>query len=75
MLKKKKGVRPRWTPTEVRILKKLYRTHSNSEIAEVLDRKTSSVVFKAHRMGLSKGPTRLRQMGRENIAKRWRISA
>ncbi len=64
-------VRPRWTKEEVALLKRLYRTHSNAEIASLLGRKVSSVVFKGHRLGLSKGPRRLREMGRENIRKRW----
>lgn len=65
-------VRPRWTKAEVTILKRLYRTHSNAEIAKVLGRKVSSVVFKAHRLRLSKGIRRLREMGRENILRRWK---
>ncbi len=64
-------VRPRWTKEEVALLKRLYRTHSNAEIAGILGRKVSSVVFKGHRLGLSKGPRRLREMGRENIKRRW----
>ncbi len=74
----KKGVprqprlRPRWTRSEIAILRRLYRTHSNAEIAKVLGRKVSSVVFKAHRLRLSKGIRRLREMGRENIRRRWK---
>ena len=64
-------VRPRWTKEEVALLKRLYRTHSNAEIAQILGRKVSSVVFKGHRLGLAKGARRLKEMGRENIAKRW----
>ena len=64
-------MRPRWTKEEVSLLKRLYRTHSNAEIAGILGRKVSSVVFKGHRLGLSKGPRRLREMGRENIKRRW----
>lgn len=64
-------VRPRWTKEEVALLKRLYRTHSNAEIASILGRKVSSVVFKGHRLGLSKGARRLREMGRENIRRRW----
>ena len=64
-------VRPRWTKEEVSLLKRLYRTHSNAEIAGILGRKVSSVVFKGHRLGLSKGARRLREMGRENIRRRW----
>src|SRR5512147_2812527 len=68
---KKQQVRPRWTKEEVAILRRLYRTHSNAEIAKVLGRKVSSVVFKGHRLGLSKGIRRLKEMGRENIRRRW----
>lgn len=64
-------MRPRWTREEIAILKRLYRTHSNAEIAGVLGRKVSSVVFKGHRLGLSKGARRLKEMGRENIRLRW----
>ena len=64
-------VRPRWTREEVSLLKRLYRTHSNAEIAQILGRKVSSVVFKGHRLGLSKGARRLKEMGRENIRRRW----
>ena len=64
-------MRPRWTNEEVALLKRLYRTHSNAEIAEKIGRKVSSVVFKGHRLGLSKGARRLREMGRENIRRRW----
>ena len=64
-------VRPRWTREEVTLLKRLYRTHSNAEIAQILGRKVSSVVFKGHRLGLSKGARRLKEMGRENIRRRW----
>ena len=69
--KTKAKVRPRWTKEEVALLKRLYRTHSNAEIARILGRKVSSVVFKGHRLGLSKGVRRLREMGRENIRRRW----
>jgi hypothetical protein len=64
-------VRPRWTSEEIALLKRLYRTHSNAEIAEIIGRKVSSVVFKGHRLGLSKGVRRLKEMGRENIRLRW----
>jgi hypothetical protein len=64
-------VRPRWTKEEVSLLRRLYRTHSNAEIAGILGRKVSSVVFKGHRLGLAKGARRLKEMGRENIRCRW----
>jgi hypothetical protein len=69
--KPKAAQRPRWTNEEVALLKRLYRTHSNAEIAEIIGRKVSSVVFKGHRLGLSKGARRLKEMGRENIRRRW----
>lgn len=68
---KRSGVRPRWTQEEIMILKRLYRTRSNAQIAEVLGRKVSSIVFKGHRLGLAKGVRRLKEMGRENINLRW----
>src|SRR5262245_7416712 len=63
--------RPRWTKSEVALLKRLYKSHSNAEIADLLGRKVSSVVFKGHRLGLSKSMKRLREMGRENVSRRW----
>jgi hypothetical protein len=63
--------RPRWTKKEVSTLKRMYRSKSNQEIADLLGRKVSSVVFKAFHMGLKKGPRRLAEMGRQNIEKRW----
>ena len=69
---KRSRLRPRWTKEEIAILRRLYCTHSNAEIAEVLGRKVSSVVFKGHRLGLSKGIRRLKEMGKENISQRWK---
>jgi hypothetical protein len=70
-MKKRIRIRPRWTEEETAWLVRYYRTTSNIRLAKDLGRKVSSVVFKAHRMNLSKGPKRLRQMGKENIRKRW----
>jgi len=64
-------LRPRWTRKEISILKRLYRSHSNQAIADAVGRSVSSVVFKAFYMGLKKGPRRLAEKGRSNIAKRW----
>jgi hypothetical protein len=63
--------RPRWTREEIATLKQLYRSKSNADIARVLGRSVSSIVFKGYRLGLSKGIRRLKEMGRENINKRW----
>ncbi len=67
--------RPRWTREEILTLKRLYRTRSNADIARVLGRTVSSIVFKGYRLGLSKGIRRLKEMGRENINKRWHARA
>jgi len=64
-------VRPRWTKEEISILRRLYRRNSNADIAKAIGRKVSSVVFKGHRLGLSKGARRLKEMGQENIRMRW----
>lgn len=69
-MKARKLTRPRWTAAEVKILKKMYRESSNAEIAVTLKRKVTSIVFKAHRMRLSKSAKRLSSMGRENIRHR-----
>jgi len=64
-------VKKRWTKEEIRILKRLYKSHSNADIAKAMGRKVASVVYKAHRLGLYKGVRRMRQMGQENIRHRW----
>jgi hypothetical protein len=69
------GKRPRWTKEEISTLKRLYRTQSNANIARLLHRTVSSIVFKGYRLGLSKGIRRLKEMGRENINKRWKKRA
>jgi hypothetical protein len=67
----KKLVRPRWTKEQVKTLRKMYANTPNADIAEVLNCSVSKVVFKAHRLGLHKSKARLRQMGIDNIDKRW----
>ena len=63
---------PRWTPEEVQRLKEMYPSESNLRIAQILNRSVKSVVSKAHNMGLKKDPTRLREMGRENVSLRYK---
>ncbi|MCP3919559.1 MAG: hypothetical protein GY711_28830 [bacterium] len=75
-LRKKSGGRrstkmPRWQEDELTILKELYPTHSNLEIAKQLSRSVKSVVSKAHNLGLKKDPSRLREMGRQNVSLRY----
>ena len=62
---------PRWKKEELEVLRRMYPTHSNLEIAQRLDRSVKSVVSKAHNMGLKKDPARLREMGRENVSLRY----
>jgi len=64
--------RSRWTAAEKEILKRLYRTHSNAHIAQLVGRSIPAVTFQGYRLGLSKGIRRLKHMGRENVRKRWR---
>lgn len=62
---------PRWDPGAVALLTELYPLASNHEIARRLGRSIKSVVSKAHAMRLKKDRERLRQMGRDNVAKRY----
>lgn len=57
---------PRWTEDEVDLLRRLYATTPNVEIARILERTSVSVATKAHHLGLAKAPERLREMGHEN---------
>jgi len=61
----------RWTKEQLRILKRLYKSHSNADIAKAVGRTVASIVYKAHKLGLYKGVRRLRKMGQENIRHRW----
>jgi len=58
---------PRWTAEDIEVLRDLYPTTSNLEIAQRLGRSQKSVNSKAHQMGLRKSHDRLRQMGGENV--------
>jgi hypothetical protein len=64
-------IKPRWTKEQIALLKRLHKSCSNVEIAQVLGRPAQSVAYKAHRLGLRKGARRLRKMGQENIRHRW----
>lgn len=63
---------PRWSKEEIALLRELYPTHSNLEIAQRLDRSVKSVVSKAHNLGLKKSVERLQEMGRQNVSLRYR---
>ena len=69
---KHKMVRPRWTDGEISILKDKYQENSNKDLAKLLKRKETSIIFKAFRLNLSKNANRLSEMGKQNISKRWK---
>ena len=62
---------PRWSKEQLELLSRLYPTQSNLEIARSLERSVKSVVSKAHQLGLEKSEVRLREMGRENVRRRY----
>lgn len=64
---------PRWSAEEIRILRTMYTTESNLDIAQRLERSVKSVVSKAHNLGLKKSPERLQEMGRENVSLRYKV--
>jgi hypothetical protein len=63
---------PRWDRESITKLEHHYPTMSNYDIAQLLKRSVKSVVSKAHSLRLKKTPERLRQMGRDNVAKRYK---
>lgn len=65
---------PRWSKPEIEQLREIYPTMANLEIAAKLNRSVKSVVSKAHNLGLKKEADRLREMGRENVAMRYKKS-
>ena len=62
---------PRWTDEEVALLSKMYPDQPNQGIAEELGRSVKSVVSKAHDLRLKKNKSRLQEMGRQNVARRY----
>lgn len=63
---------PRWGASEIELLKREYPTRPNLDIAQKLGRTVKSIVSKAHNLGLKKSSGRLREMGRENVSRRYR---
>jgi len=63
---------PRWSSEELAELRQLYPAMANLDLAHKLQRSVKSVVSKAHHLGLKKDEERLRAMGRENVALRYR---
>ena len=62
--KRKKGAKGLWSPSEVKLLKKLFSTNPTAQIAAKLGRKTDAVKKKASRMGLRKSKRYLKSIGK-----------
>ena len=60
--KLKKGT---WTPSDLKLLKKLFGNNPTAMIADQLGRPLDAVKKKAARMGYSKSKTYLRKLGRK----------
>lgn len=63
---------PRWTAREVEQLRSLYADRDNLEIARAMGRSVVSVANKAWQLGLHKGRKARAQIGRANVAFRFR---
>ncbi|MDP7559887.1 MAG: hypothetical protein QF745_05045, partial [Planctomycetota bacterium] len=59
----------------IELLRNLYPTTPNLEIAQNLNRSVKSVVSKAHDLKLKKSQERLQSMGRENVSLRYEKQA
>lgn len=59
---KKQG--QKWTQNEVRALKTIFRSYSNSAVSMVLDRTSKAVERKAAKLGLKKTKKYLKKLGR-----------
>ncbi len=60
----RKKVRPTWSQSDVKLLKKLFGNNPTAEIAKQLGRKTDAVKKKASRMGLRKSKRYMKTLGR-----------
>jgi hypothetical protein len=63
---------PRWTAAEVERLRQLYPDRDNLEVARRIGRTVTSVANKANQLGLRKSPSLLADLGRSNVAVRYR---
>jgi len=62
--KRKKVVKGLWSPSEVKLLKKLFANNLTAQVAAQLGRKTDTVKKKASRMGLRKSKKYMKTLGR-----------
>ena len=65
---------PRWGEADVALLRKLYPTTTNLDLAKRLQRSVASVANKANQIGLKKQLSVLREMGRRNVSSRYRAT-
>lgn len=63
---------PRWTAAEVDRLRRVYAGADNLTVARLLGRSVTSVANKANQLGLHKSPSVLADIGRTNVALRYR---
>ena len=62
---------PRWSPSDVRVLRELYPHRDNLTVARELGRSVASVANKACQLGIKKSPQLLADIGRANISQRY----
>lgn len=60
----------KWTTEKIEMLRDLYPFLPTEEVAQKLGNSRGSVEVFAHRLGLQKDPTRLREAARENVRHR-----
>ncbi len=64
MAKRKKVVKGLWSPSEIKLLRKLFSNTPTADVAKELGRPTDAVKKKASRMGLRKTKRYLKSIGR-----------
>ena len=64
---------PRWSPSDVRVLRELYPHRDNLSVARELGRSVASVANKACQLGIKKSPQLLADIGRANISQRYAL--
>lgn len=65
---------PRWTEAEMAVLRQVYADRDNLAVARRLGRSVTSVANKANQLGLKKSPAVLADIGRSNVALRYRTA-
>ena len=63
---------PRWTAEEIAALRRLYPENDNLTVARELGRSVTSVANKAYQLGIKKSARLLTDIGRNNVALRYR---